>query len=190
MSKIPSGNAFLNPQSVLNAIGIHLGDKVADFGCGGAAYFVLQAAKMVGSRGIVYGVDVLKPALSGLKSRLELHNITNVVPVWSNVETYGATRRIRSNSLTVGMIINTLFQAQDKTAMIREAERMVAPGGRLVIIDWKTGGLPFGPTQKQLVVPETIQAMAEKFHLKLTDVFEPGKYHFGLIFTKAETHPA
>ncbi len=185
MTKIPSGNSFLNPQRILHDLGLKPGDKVADLGCGGAAYFVLQAAKIVGNRGVVYGVDVLKSALSGLKSRLALHGITNVVPVWSNVEVYKGAKRIKDNSLDYSMIINTLFQSKDKPAMLREAIRITAHGGRLVIIDWKTGGLTFGPNVNQLVSPQGVQnIVVGQHHLTLQRVFEPGPYHFGLVFVK------
>lgn len=185
MTKIPSGNSFLNPQTILHHIGIKPGDRVADLGCGGAAYFVLQAAKMVGNNGVVYGVDILKSALSGLRSRLELHNIENVIPVWSNVEVYRATKKIKDHSLDVVLIINTLFQAHERDGMLREASRMVSKKGRLVIIDWKTGGLTFGPSTHQLVSPHEIKDTLSTYRLTLREVFDPGRYHFGLIFAPA-----
>ncbi len=180
--KIPSGNSFLNPQKILHHLGVKSGDRIADLGCGGAAYFVLQAAKMVGSRGVVYGLDVLKSALSGLKSRLELHNIDNVVPVWSDLEVYGAAKKIPDHSLDIALIINTLFQAHNRKGMLQEAVRMVAPHGRLVIIDWKTGGLSFGPSAGKLVSPHEVKDILSTYGCTLEEVFDPGQYHFGLTF--------
>lgn len=182
--KVASGNEFLNPQKILHEVGLTYGHRVADLGCGGAGYFVLQASKIVGDRGIVYGVDVLKHALSGLKSKLELEGTRNVILVWSNLEIYGAAKQIKDGSLDIAFLINTLFQSKSKGAIIKEATRIISPGGKLLVIDWKTGGLTFGPNEKDLVSPREIQQHAETNGLTLEKAFDPGQYHFGLLFKK------
>jgi len=50
---------FLNPNEILEEIGLMGQMTFADFGCG-AGYFTIPAAKMVGDHGKVYAVDILK----------------------------------------------------------------------------------------------------------------------------------
>ncbi|MFH1236326.1 MAG: methyltransferase domain-containing protein [Parcubacteria group bacterium] len=184
MGKAASGNQFLNPARILHDIGVRYGHQIADLGCGGAGYFVFQAAKVVGDRGVSYGVDVLKHALSGLQSKIALEGVKNVIPVWSNLERYGATKQIRNGTLDFALIINTLFQAHDKGMMIKEAVRMIALKGKLVIIDWKTGGLSFGPNPSDLVSPGEVERHAQACGMHLEKTFDAGRYHFGMIFVR------
>lgn len=183
--KLPSGNTFLNPERILREVGITPGQRIADLGCGGAGYFVLQAAKMVGDRGVVYGVDVLKHALSGLQSKLQLHGITNVVPVWSNLEIFRGAKQIHDGSLDIALLVNTLFQSsRNVPAVMRESARMIAPGGILVVIEWKTSGLSFGPAVRDIISPQAARDAAGAVGLTFERAFDPGKFHFGLIFRK------
>ena len=47
---VPSGRSFLDPTKILERGGVSAGMHVGDFGVGGAAYFGIQAAKMVGAK--------------------------------------------------------------------------------------------------------------------------------------------
>lgn len=182
--KAPSGNVFLNPSKILNSIGINLGDKVADLGCGGAAYFVLQAARMVGGKGMVYGVDILKSALSGLESKAKLDGLSNVVSIWSNAEIYGGAIAIKNGSLDLVLLIQLLFQSKKHKEIFRETARILKRKGKAVVIDWKKSDLSFGPRPEQYVSPDQVKEVAQKTGFKFVKQFEPGVYHYGLIFEK------
>ena len=43
--------------------------QIADLGCGGTGSFVFPAAVMVGKKGSVYAVDIMKTALSYISRR-------------------------------------------------------------------------------------------------------------------------
>lgn len=182
-TKIPGGNELINAMEVLKRVGVEQGMKVGDLGCGGAGHFTLQAAKMVGKSGIVYGVDVLKSALGSLEELAKSAGIYNIKPVWSDLEIFGATD-IKNETLDIVLLINILFQATKRVAIIKEATRMLKRDGKLLIIDWKKTGAPFGPPVDMRVDPEKIKDVAIETGLKLEKEFEAGNYHYGLIFKK------
>ena len=165
-------------------MGVGPGMVVADLGCGGSGYFVLQAVKMVGSKGTVFGIDVLKSALSNLVSRARLADLANIVPVWSNLEIYRGARLVRDEVVDVSLLINLLFQSHRHPDILRETYRMLKPGGRLLVIDWKISGVKMGPHQEQLVHASDIRRSAEDAGLLFVEEMKPGPYHFGLIFKK------
>jgi ubiquinone/menaquinone biosynthesis C-methylase UbiE len=179
MPYIPSGGELLKPREILEAAGLTEGMTAADMGCGTQGHFVFAAARIVGERGKVYGVDILKSALSGVESQAKLQNAKNVETVWSDIEVYGATK-IADASLDMVMLINNL----PKEAMLREATRLIKPGGRLLVVDWKSAAAPFGPPSKDRVSPETIKNIAANFGLKLEKEWSAGEYHFALTFFK------
>jgi len=184
INKIPSGSMFLNPAKILNTVSINFGDKVADLGCGGAGYFVLQAAKMVGDKGVSYGVDILKSALSGLESRAKLDGLDNVVPVWSNAEIYGGARTIKSNTLDIALMVQLLSHSKKHREIFREAHRMLKKKGKAVVVDWEKSDLSFGPTREKFVPADQIKEVAHENGFKFVKAFQASEYHYGLIFEK------
>lgn len=159
------------------------GDKVGALGCGPKAYFTFQAARIVGDRGTVYAVDILKDVLSSVESHAKTEGFANVKTIWSNLETYGATN-IPEGSLDLAMLINVLFESTDISKMLKEAVRLLKPDGKILIIDWKNIGVPFGPKIDRRVNQSQIKEYLEVFGLKLQEEFEAGKYHFGMIYKK------
>ncbi len=180
--KQAGGTQLLDSRQILNETGLSYGDKVGDLGCGPKAYFTFQASKMVGEKGIVYAVDVLKEVLSSVESHLKTQGINNVRTVWSNLEAYGATN-ISESSLDLTMLVNVLFQADDVAQMIKEAIRLTKSDGKVLIVDWKSGGSPLGPDSSRRVDVPKIKEYADAYGLKLLKEFEAGPYHFALLFT-------
>lgn len=183
-SKVPGGNGLLNPEQILKyELGISVGSYVGDFGCGGAGYFVFQAAKLVGETGLVYAVDILKPVLSNIDSRAKELNLKNIKTLWSNLEKFSACK-INNNSLDFGLVINVLFQNKDRHAVLREVARLIKPLGKVLVIDWQAGRFPLGPNPADKISAEEVVKLADEFGLKLARRFEAGQYHYGLILEK------
>lgn len=181
--KAMTDRELLNPQTILRDAGIGYGSRVAELGCGGMGHFVFEAAKLVGDKGQVYAVDVLKTALKSIETRASLQGLTNVKTVWSNLEILGATN-IPEASLDFTLLINTLFQSKKLQAMIRESVRLLKIKGCLLVIEWKTTGAPFGPRKEDRIPQELLETVASELHLTKQRSFDPGPYHYGLTFVK------
>jgi len=183
-TKVPGGNELLNSERILkDELGLTYGSLVGDFGCGGAGYFVLQSAMLVGNEGLVYAVDILKPTLSNIETRAKLYNFKNIKTIWSNLEKYNAAK-IDDESLDFGLLINILFQNNDHEMIVREALRMIKKGGKLLVIDWKDGRFPLGPKPEDKVRLEDVRNVAGKLGLRETKSFEAGMFHYGVVFEK------
>lgn len=181
--KIPSGTELLNPRDILRRAGIGTKMIVADFGCGNAGFFALQASHLVGDDGVVYAVDVQKEALTSVQGAAKQQGLHNITTVWSDLEKHGATK-ILSNSVDVGLVINVLFQSTKIGELLTEVVRMLKPGATLVVVDWKNIPTPLGPPQQLRVTPESIRMHATRLDLIEKDSFEAGPFHFGLQFQK------
>jgi len=177
------GTQFIKPQEIIDSLNIIQGMKVADLGCGNLGYFVMPISKIVGKDGLVYAVDILKPVLDGVESRAKLEGLTNIETVWSNLEKYGATK-IPEASLDIALIINVLFQNKNYQDILKEAARLIKPGGKLLVVDWKKSGVPFGPQVDIRVDAETIKQAAALVKLKLVEETELGNYFWCLILEK------
>jgi ubiquinone/menaquinone biosynthesis C-methylase UbiE len=183
MIKITGGSALLDVNFIMEKAQIKERMKVADLGCGTSGHFVFPAAKIVGDRGVVYAVDILKPSLESIAKRAKQEGITNIVTVWSDLEVYKGAK-IETESLDVAMLINTLFHSQKRAEMIREAIRMIKKGGKLLVIEWEDTSLPFGPPPEKRVKMGPLKTACEKLGLKTIEEFSAGEYHYGMLFTK------
>ena len=183
MIKVIGGNALVDAKFVLDKLRLGEKMKVADFGCGASGHFILPAANLVGKKGIVYAVDILKPVLETVNKRVKQENLTNIKTVWSDIEIFGATK-IESGSLDVAMLMNTLYQSHKRAEIMREAIRTIKKEGKLAVVEWKNTASPFGPPVEERVDKGLLEATAKKLGLDLEEEFEAGPYHYGVIFSK------
>jgi len=172
--------SFLTPEKILDQLDLKPDMIAAEFGCGSGS-FVLALAKRL-TEGLVYGLDIQKAPLSALKGRMVLENITNVQLICCDLEKpRGST--LSNSSLDLVLVPNILFQAEDKNAIIKEAERVLKNNGELVIIEWLPQSSQ-GPTEGR-IPPEEIKKMAEKIGFKTKKELNAGIYHYGLVFKKS-----
>lgn len=181
---LPGGNELLDPKYLLkDVLEVAYESKVGDLGCGTMAFFTLEAAKIVGNKGQVYACDVLKEVLSSVESKARQEGLYNIKTVWTNLEVVGAAK-IPSESLDYALLINTLFQTQKHLEMLQEAHRLLKPEAKLLVIEWKSAGGPFGPPKELRLAKEDIERMATEVGFAKEKEFEAGQYHYGIIFVK------
>ncbi len=182
---VPSGRSFLDPAKLLDRAGLTSGMQVGDFGVGGAAYFGIQASKTIGERGLVYAIDVFKPALSSALSKARLERCMNFKPVWSDLEIVGGARIVKDGSLDFGILVNVLHASKKQKDILQECTRMLKSGARMLIIEWAKGGEAFGPKREQIVPAARILDLCAQAGLAPFDQFEAGPYHYGIVVVKA-----
>jgi ubiquinone/menaquinone biosynthesis C-methylase UbiE len=177
------GNTLIDVNLLFSKAQIGDRMKVADLGCGSSGHFVFPGARIVGKRGIMYAVDILRTALEAINKRARVENLANIKTVWSNLEIFGATK-IEAGSLDVGLLINTLYQSHKRAEILRESTRLLKKNGKLVIVEWKNVAAPFGPPAEERVKKDLLENAVKKLGLKPEDEFEAGSYHYGLIYIK------
>ncbi|MBN1325568.1 class I SAM-dependent methyltransferase [Candidatus Falkowbacteria bacterium] len=180
---ISGGAQFLNPKEILEKVSLIEGMKVADLGCGNLGYFIIPAAKIVGKTGAAYAVDILKTALESVRSRAKLEGLTNLETVWANLED-PATIKIPAGTLDVIFLKNVLFQNKKHKEIVSGAVKLLKKGGKIIIVDWKKIGIPFGPPVDIRIDKENIKAIVGALNLRLVEETEFGEYFWGLVYQK------
>ena len=178
-----SGTALLDPYKVFEKIKLVSGMKVADFGCGSTGHFVFPSAKVIGEKGVVYAVDILKDVLTGISSFVKSEGYDNVHTIWSDIELPGKTA-IPASSLDACFFVNVLFQLKDRQSAIAESTRLLKKNGFLVIIDWSKKLGPLGPDENEVASSADVQEMASQAGLDLFEETTMNDYHYLLIFKK------
>jgi ubiquinone/menaquinone biosynthesis C-methylase UbiE len=183
MSNLFSTSLLIDANYIVKKAMIAEAMSVADLGCGASGHFVFPTARAVGKNGRVFAVDILKNVLENINKRIKLENWDNISTVWSDLEIFGATK-IESSSLDCAYLINTLYQSHKRAEIIREAVRLVKKGGHMLVVEWKSIAVPFGPLPDEKVKKDSVLLVAKRLGLTLEEEFDAGQYHYGVLFVK------
>ncbi len=174
---------FLDPVSVAQSFGIIKDMRVADFGVG-RGFFVGALSRLVGDGGMVAAIDVQTSALDALKALITSEGLNNVSLVRADLEVLGGTG-LADTSMDAVLLANILFQSQNKPAILKESQRVLKSGGKLIIIDWQKGAGGLGPPDEARQDAQSMQSLVQNEGFSFTNTFDTGGYHYGLIFQKA-----
>jgi len=181
MIVFPKGTGgFLNPEEIMDDFGLKNGMNVADFGCG-HGYFAFPIARKIQPDGSVIALDILESAIDSIESRKKLEGLFNITTKRCDLEREGGSG-LPNESQDLVLVANLLFQVDNEANIIKEAKRILKPGGTLIIIDWIENS-SVGPVGKR-VPKEKAKNLAEKFGFSLEREIKAGDYHYGLFFKK------
>lgn len=177
--------SYLDPRVLLVHLQLAPGMWVGDFGVGASGHFVTPTAKLVGPEGGVIMFDILKSALSGAMSRAKLGEATNFRAVWTNLEIYEGAPGVADKSLDAGLLINLLHQSTKHQDILAEISRMLKPGAKLLVVDWKQDVvLSIAPPVERRMAAGYISQIAKDLGFVTVEEFESGPYHWALVLVK------
>ncbi|MFC1802874.1 class I SAM-dependent methyltransferase [Thermoproteota archaeon] len=118
-----------NASKMLSEVGISEGQSVLDFGCGSGT-FSIPAAKLVGTNGRIYSLDVSQGALEKLTRKTEKEGLDNIVILLSsgNVDI-----PIDNEALNHVLLIDVLQEISDKETLLEEIHRILKPDGMMIV---------------------------------------------------------
>ena len=147
-----------------------------DIGCG-EGFFALTAAKIVGKKGKVYGVDLDAEAIGVLKKTAVKLELTNLI-----LKTGRAEDTIFCKSCADLIFFGIdLHDFEDPDKVLINAKKMLKPSGRLVDLDWKKEPMDRGPPLKIKFSEEDAARRIMKAGFKIETRNDSGPYHYLII---------
>ena len=179
---MPEGTGgFSQPGTILEQLDINDNMIVADFGCG-HGYFTLPLSVLV-SQGKVYALDVVEEALEAVRSQAQLEGAINIETIRCNLEILGGSK-LTQDSIDLVILANILFLSQKKSAILKEAKRVLKIGGQIVLIEWITGSV-LAPKQGWFISKEEARKLVEAEGLTLDKELPMDNQHYGMVFSKS-----
>lgn len=177
----PARPSWQKPGAVLRAIGIRCGQVVADVGAG-PGFFTLRLARAVGPAGRVYAVEPEPVLLDKLRTRLRAARVRNVTPVLG----LGEDPLLPPGRCDVALMVNVYHHFADGPGFLRKLARALAPGGRLVNIDFAKRETPVGPPVGHRVAREKFLRDARRAGLVLVAERRFLPYQYFLVLRPQE----
>jgi SAM-dependent methyltransferase len=170
---------YLPTRRLVELLHLQGGERVADLGCGPGVVTV-ELANAV-PHGVVLAIDVEPAQLDRVNDKITKAGIRNVMPVLCTLE----DARIPPAYADCILIVDTYHHFDDRVAYLRRLAGSLAPGGRIVNVDFKDGDLPEGPPASHKV--EKAKMLAEFAEAGFRVAREEGefRYHDFLVFERA-----
>jgi len=180
-----TGTCLVDPFRALERAGIRSRMRVADIGCGALGHWTFPAAQLVGPKGTVYAVDILRDALDLLERRAKVDAYANIQYVWSDFDRYGAAR-IPDGEIDLALLTNNIPQSERPAHLVKELARLVKRGGTALVVDWKPSANGWGASYLRRVGAEEVKAAFDIPEFDLREVFDAGPAHYALVFSRTD----
>lgn len=186
-----STESFIDARDVISRLNLKGDEVFMDAGCGDG-HVTMEAYDMMSDDATIYAVDVYEPSIEDLEKDLKKDGITNVIPLQSNIPEKIA---IDDDVVDICLMINVFHHfvaTQTASEAIGELKRVIKPGGKIAVMDYKKEDTGYGPPVKFKSSPEEVEDMFNEHDLKMvkldTEVgedLEGGvKSHYLIIFEK------
>jgi ubiquinone/menaquinone biosynthesis C-methylase UbiE len=156
---------------------------VVEFGCG-YGLFTVPAAKRIS--GTLYALDIDRRMVEATAVRVAEAGVTNVVTQERDFVAAGCGRP--DASVGYAMLFNILH-IEEPVALLREAHRTLAPGGRLGVIHWKHDPTtPRGPSMAIRPTQDQCRRWAEEAGLRFLrdEDLCCCSWHWGIVLERSD----
>jgi ubiquinone/menaquinone biosynthesis C-methylase UbiE len=135
---------LLDPEKLFAALPLNPGETVLDLGCGEGRY-ALPLASLVGQDGTVYAADLWEEGLATLNAKAREAGLTNIRTLHADVSRPLPLATASVDLALMATVLHDLAEAGQAEGALTELARLVKPGGRLALVEFKKIPGPPGP---------------------------------------------
>lgn len=168
---------FENPDAILSEAEVKPGQVVADVGCG-TGFFTLPLARYVGENGIVHALDTSLTMIKELQKRTR--NLNQVRPIHSKENKFP----LGDERVDFVLLVNRVHELEDWKLFLKEVKRVLKPGGRICVVDFKKKQMDFGPPFEVRLTRKRLQQMLHHSGFSKIKSLSPLPFHNALIAAK------
>ena len=186
-----STESFLDARDVISRLNLKGNEVFMDAGCGDG-HVSMEAYDMLGKEATIYSVDVYGPSIEDMEKEVEEKGIKNIIPIQSNIAERIA---LEDDTVDICLLINVFHHfvaMEENDEAIEELKRIIKPGGKIAVMDYKKMDTGYGPPLRVKSSHEELEEMFAKHGLKMMqldtevgeDLEQGCKSHYLIIFEK------
>jgi len=181
MLEDPGRDRWQRPAELVAQLGLEPGDSVADVGTG-SGYFLPHLLEAVGPTGRVVAQDVDRELLERVRRRARAEG-------WRRLRTRLGTPGdpgLEASAHDLILLVNVFHHVSHPAAFLRALSGSLAPGGRLVVVDYPPGDAVPEPVAgvEHRVAPEIVVAAAEEAGLLVVGALAELTYQYGIVLRR------
>ncbi len=148
----PKRDGKLQPNRIMDLLGIREGSTVADIGAG-SGWFSVRAARRVGNSGLVYAEDINSEYLKYIDNRAKRENLPNIRTVLGKED----DPLLPAKTVDAVLLLKTYHEVAQPIRLLKRTREAMRLGALLGIIDRNGKGDDHG-IDKQIVIEEAGRA--------------------------------
>lgn len=148
----PKRDERLQPNRIMDLLGIKEGSKVADIGAG-SGWFTVRAARRVGNTGTVYAVDINRDYLDYIENRAKRESLANIRVILGKED----DPLLPESSIDAVLLLKTYHEVAQPIRLLKRTRAAMRAGAFLGIIDRNGKGDDHG-IDKEVVIKEAERA--------------------------------
>jgi ubiquinone/menaquinone biosynthesis C-methylase UbiE len=174
-------NSLFDIGGIIDWLNIPEASKIVEIGCGYGTFTVPMA--QLSPKNQLLAFDIEAQMLECTQANIEKARCNNVQFLLRDIMTNGTG--LESNSVDFVLLFNILH-CKDKQIFLREASRVLKPGGIIAIIHWRKDiPTPRGPDVELRPDVVQIRNASQKLDFKEIDEMNLAPYHWGMKLIKS-----
>lgn len=174
----PKRREMLPVDRVLAEMGLKENDILADIGCG-IGYFSIPAAQLIGSKGMVYALDVKNEMIEEVEKRAKKNDLDNI----RTVVTDEYDLKLEDKSVSYAFICTVLHEIEDRIKFLNETKRILNSSGKVAVVEWIKDESDWGPPVSHRVANSDIEDELKKCGFKEISYVKISRYFYIVMGT-------
>ena len=166
-------------ERVLQALRLTRQTVFLDLGCGVGNYTV-PVAEAIGRLGRVYGVDAWQEGLDELKKKASAKGLHNIETIHADLNEHIPLGDREVDVCFMATVLHDLLRDDSGEKVLREIDRVLKPGGRLSIIEFKKVEDGPGPPLSVRLSPEETEKVVVPIGFIKERIIDLGPFHYML----------
>jgi len=174
----PERLQWMPPGEILGCLELRGGMAVADIGAG-TGYFAIPLARAIAPDGRVFAVDLQAELLDVLRGKLSKPDApANIVILKGSASSTG----LAAGSCDLAFLANVWHEIDDREAVLAELARILKPGGKIAVLDWRPDAAhPPGPPLEHRVPAREVQRFFASHGRRVDAVRNVGQYSYLIL---------
>ena len=171
----PKRDQWQKPDEVIAALQLRGDETVADIGAG-TGYFSVRLAKQL-PQGNVIAVELAQPMVDWINDRAKKAGIDNVTAI------QGAPDDPKlPTEVDVVLLVNVYHHIAGRAAYFTKVKQALKPKGKLAIVDFRMGDMPFGPKDPHKISQHQVKRELESIGLSPCGSYDGLPYQYMRLF--------
>jgi len=176
---------LIDGQLLFAALGLTPSSVVVDLGCGRGDY-TIQMAERIGQGGKVFAIDAWQEGLDELKARAVSRGLSNLEALRADLNEAIPLADGVADLCVMATVLHDILREGTGTVALRETARILKPGGRLAIVEFKKVEDGPGPPVAVRLTPEEVSKALLPFGFRTGRSVEIGRYLYLVVAEREE----